>query len=349
MTFTEALTGSPLLYPIALDPKKDMIALIRLTEPEYAAASFLDGRLLTPATPTAPVPWADVRAAAAGLPLRCHFIFHISHVGSTLMSRLVGQHPALFSLREPAVLRLVADAHRTLATPECPWSREEFDERLGGFLALWSRTFCPNQTAVIKATSFVSEMAADLLARAPSARAVAMTVRPDVFLKALLGGAMSDVSSGATTRLARLARRLGSIPWNLADLSPGECVAMTWLCETMALAAAAKRFPGRVLWVDFDEFLAAPADRLAAVLTHFGATDATTAAQMILAGPTINQYAKAPGQRFDAEFRRRLLDQAGHEHATEVDRGLTWLDRVAADQAVRRVIELANAGGRGPC
>ena len=126
-----ALAASPLLYPIAVEPRADAVQFVRLTAADYAAASFLDGRMLAPGTPTAAVPWAEVRPAAATLSVRCHFIFHVSHVGSTLLSRLVGQHPALFSLREPAVLRFLADTHRTLDRPDCPWPRTEFDERLG--------------------------------------------------------------------------------------------------------------------------------------------------------------------------------------------------------------------------
>src|SRR5438046_4135658 len=104
VTFDEALTASPLLYPIALDPRADAVRLVRLTAADYAAASFLDARMLPADAPHAWVPWAGVRRAAAGLAPRCHFIFHISHVGSTLLSRLLGQHPALFSLREPVIL-----------------------------------------------------------------------------------------------------------------------------------------------------------------------------------------------------------------------------------------------------
>ena len=182
------------MYPIALDPRTDGVRLVRLTAADYAAASFLDGRVLTPEMPTAAVPWADVRAAAGRLPVRCHFIFHISHVGSTLLSRLVGQHPAFLSLREPAILRLLAETTGA-RPPECPWPRAEFggpDPRLPG---AWSRTFEPGQTAVIKATSYVAEMADDLMDRVPTARSVFMFVGPDFSCKALLGGAMSDIAS----------------------------------------------------------------------------------------------------------------------------------------------------------
>jgi hypothetical protein len=333
VTFADALTSSPLLYPIALEPSADTVRFVRLTAADYAAASFLDNRLMTPGQPTAAVPWAEVRAAAGQVPVRCHFIFHISHVGSTLLSRLVGNHPAFFSIREPAILRLLASVHRTLGRPECPWPREEFEERLRAFLAIWSRTFEPGQTAVVKATSFVSEMAEDLMARMPAARSVFMFVAPEVFLQALLGGAMSDIESGAENRLDRLHRRLGGPRWTSTDMSAGERVAMSWLSEMTALHAAARRFPDRTLWLDFDCFLASPEESLTAVLGHLGVPDAAAAARTLLAGPTMHQYAKAPAHRFDADVRRQLLDQASREHAAEIAKGLAWLDRAAAEPA----------------
>jgi hypothetical protein len=162
--------------------------------------------------------------------------------------------------------------------------------------------------------------------RVSAARALFMYVAPEVFLKALLGGAMSDIIAGAERRLARLHRRLGENQWRLADLSSGECVAMTWLSEMTALNAAAERFSFRVLWLDFDQFLAAAETGLAMVLEHFGAGDSVDQARHILDGPTMRQYAKEPAQRFDAAYRRLLLDRAGRDHGGEVVKGLRWLE-----------------------
>jgi hypothetical protein len=320
------LQASPALYPIALDSRADAVQLINLSAAEYAAASFLDSRLLTAGTKTGWAKWAEFREAAAGLPERCHFIFHISHVGSTLLSRLVGQHPKLFSLREPAILRFLAEVQLVLGEPNCPWTGEEFAERLGVYLRVWSRTFEPQQTAVIKATSFVCELAERLLARQPDARAILMFVSPVVFLQALLGGAMSDMTGSAAKRLERLERRLGATRWQREQLSPGELVAMSWLCEMLALQAAADRFGTRVLWLDFDRFLADPPAHLLASLAHFGAAADAATVDRILAGPTIQRYAKAPTHEFDANTRRQLLAQAAREHAGEIEKGLRWLE-----------------------
>jgi hypothetical protein len=232
----------------------------------------------------------------------------------------VGQHPHLFSLREPAVLRTLADAHLALDHPQCPWTPAEFTRRTAVFLRLWSRTFDPAQTAVIKATSFVGEMANLLLSRVPTARALLMSVPPRTFLSALLGGALSDVTRTAGKRLFRLHRRIADRRWELEKLSPGEQVAMTWLCEMTALSAAAARFPDRCLWVDFDEFLGNPIDGLAATFRHLAVADSD--ARPIATGPTMGWYAKAPSQPYDADFRRRLLQQSEWDNASEIDRGM---------------------------
>ncbi len=59
--------------------------------------------------------------------------------------------------------------------------------RLSTFLKLWSRTFAPGQRALIKATSYVSEMAAELLARPSAPRAIFMTVSAETYLATILG------------------------------------------------------------------------------------------------------------------------------------------------------------------
>jgi len=321
MTLRDALTASPELFPLGIDPRADAVQLVRLARADYEAASFLDTRLLTPTIRTAWVRWQELEPAAAGLPRRCHFIYHVSHVGSTLLSRLVGLHPALFSLREPGILRSFA-----ADLPEDRWDV---------FLGLWSRTFDPGETAVIKATSFVGEVADRLMQRIDESRAVMMSVRPATFLPALLGGAMGDVTGRQADRLGRLRRRWNGWPAD-EPRSAGEAVAMSWLCEMTALKAAAAKFPGRVLAVDFDAFLAEPTAHLVAVLAHFGVDPAPAAA--LLESPVVRQYAKAPEQPFDAERRRAILDAARRRHGDEVAKGLAWLDRASADARLAAVI-----------
>ncbi len=192
----EELGRSPELFPFALDLPGDSVAFIRLKKSEYEQASFLDTRLLTPQTSQRALAWTQLGAAidAAQLDERCGFIFHIGHVGSTLLSRLIGAHTCVFSLREPMILRTFA---RLRDDPVQPRAWPDLDACIGMGLKLLSRTFETPQLAVIKATSFVSEIAAELLARASAPKAVAMFVSPESYI--------------ATQRWARISGRLRSV------------------------------------------------------------------------------------------------------------------------------------------
>jgi len=314
MTLSEVLAASPSLFPLILDPAGNLIQVVNLSEIDYQAASFLDGRLLAGGMRNAVIPWTELQCAAQGLPKRCNFLFHISHAGSTLLSRLLGSHPACFSIREPAILRLLGQG--------------EYRDRLDTFLGLWSRTFHPGQTALIKATSIVSEIAITLLSAVPDSRALLMYVPLETFLPALLDGAMSDITSHAHARLQRLQRKGFLSGLALSNLSPGESVAMSWLSEMVSLDEVSKKFPDRTRWLDFDQFLIQPDVHLRDSFAHFG-IQADVAP--LISGPIMQRYAKKPEVKYDTSFRSNLLTASREKFRDEISRGLHWLKQAKPD------------------
>jgi len=324
----DELGASPEWFPHELDLAQGRVSFIRLRETDYEQASFLDARIVTPASIKKSLRWPQVEAAisAAQLTERCGFIFHIGHVGSTLLSRLVGTHPAAFSVREPMALRTLA---QLVPVPEPP---------LAGCLKLLSRTFEPRQLAVIKATSFVSELASSLVSRAAAPKAVMMFVSAESYFATILAGPNSrqEARMMAASRLERLHRRLGQPAWQLASLSEGEVLGVSWACEMSALAQATKAAADRALWVDFDQFIGTPMTVFAAVLRHFDLDGSADTVAAILAGPDMRRYSKAPEHPYDAQLRRDVLDQARALHGAEIGRGLAWLDRAAAQFVVVR-------------
>jgi len=346
--FASELGRSPGLYPYMLDLPGDSVMFLRLTRKDYDHASFLDARLVTAQMPTQVLPWPQAAAAieAAHLPERCAFIFHVGHVGSTLLSRLVGAHSCAFSLREPQVLRTFAQLQGEPELRPRTWGTGDFDVRLGGCLRLLSRTYETQQLAVVKATSFVSELAGRLLSRASAPKAVMMYVSPESYMATLLGGPNSRQEARvlAPNRLLRLHRRIGAEPWQLATLSEGEILGLSWACEMSALAQAAMSggASGRVMWLDFDRFLGSPVPLLASVLRHFDLEGRPDELRAILAGPHMHRYSKAPDHAYDAALRREVLNAARSMHGAEIRRGLAWLDRAAGQwAAVRQAVEFA--------
>lgn len=318
---TQTLACSPELFPQSLDPRTGAVSLIRLGEAEYRKASFLDDRILTPNTLTRTIAWPQLESAvaASGLAESCDFLFHIGHVGSTLLSRLLGAHPQIFSLREPAILRILAQMYP-----------KEFEPYLPTLLKLWSRTFAADQRALVKATSFASEVASNLLARPYRPRAIFMFAPAEVYLATILGGPNSrqEARMLTTSRLARLRRRLGADQLQLSIVSEGEAIAMSWACEMAALGAVMSE---RVHWLDFDRFLADPRDTLAGCFAHLGFETRENQILQILAGPDMRTYSKAQEYDYDAKLRADVLNQARREHGAEIKRGLSWLERAAKE------------------
>src|ERR1700683_2493917 len=331
----ESLGRSPEQFPHALDVRNDSISFIHLCRTDYLNASFLAARILTPSTIGHPIPWRQGAASieAAKLEEHCDFIFHIGHVGSTLLSRLMGEHPRVLALREPMILRSFAQLKIQPGTRPPQWSDRDIDVRLGGCLKLLSRTFEAQQTALVKATSFVSEMAADLLSRSSAPRALLMHVSPASYFATILGGPNSRVEAKmlAPGRLQRLHLRIGADAWRLESLSEGEMLALGWACEMSALAQASRAAARRVLRIDFDEFLTDPVPLLTAAFRHVGIDAAPSDVSAILAGPHMRRYSKALEHAYDAALRRAVLDEARAAHGAEIRRGLAWLDRAAAN------------------
>lgn len=330
---TALALASPETFPIAL--YADGVDLIRLTEADYLDAAFLDERLLTRPRPRRRLERAEAEAAAEALPAACDFLFHTGYVGSTLLSRLLGDHPAIFSLREPAVLR-------ALALQDPPAAAD-----LGLAVRLLSRTWRPEQRALIKATSFVSEIGPELLAAVPSARAIALFVSPLSYIPNLLAGDGFETALRpmAPRQIARIARRVGAAPWRAEALSPGELAALTWTCEIVCLADLVAGAGGRVRWLDFEAVLAKPAHALAACLDHLERRGDPEALPNLLASRHWSRHAKAADHAFGAADRTARIEEAGRRHAGEIERGIAWLN--AAGRTYPAIAEATRAAAAG--
>jgi hypothetical protein len=327
------LVSSPAWLPLEALPG-GVLRLVRLEEADYQAASFLDQRLLGPGAVVGSCSAGVAAAAAMQLTAHAHYIFHTGHVGSTLLSRLLGAHRSFFALREPALLRAL-----TASADSAPG--------LEVALALLSRTWRADQPAVIKATSFVSELAERILAGGRQRAAIFMYAQPLAYLSGILAGANSRAETRllAPARLERLKKRLGQGEWHQDPVSEGEHIAMSWLCEMTALTQAAARCGPQVLWVDFDGFLARPLAGLQAVFRTLGTEPAAAEIESLVIGPLMRQYSKAPEHPYDAALRRAVLRAAQSEHAAAIERGMRWLEEIAGRHPLaRRAFEMAQGG-----
>jgi len=331
----QAFAQGPAWFPQQMDAATDRVLLVRMDEAGYRGASFLDQRMLTQQSQPQWADWAELEAADQAGRADANFIFHIGHVGSTLISRLLGELDSVFALREPQILRNFADLAALTGQSHAPWSPEEFDTRLETAIGWLSQTFAENDRALIKATSFVSEIARPLLGA--KRKALFLNISPERYIETILAGDNSrqELAMLASPRLQRLHNKLGSEDWMLWQLSEPVRAAMSWLSEMMALDAAAHIAPaGHVHWLDFDDFLQDPAARLGDIAAFFGIKADADTVSAITNGPLMSQYSKAPEHGYSPDLREKLLAEARATHQEGIAEGLTWLKDAAGQHDV---------------
>lgn len=322
--------ASPEWLPFAADPATDGLAFLRMSEADYRAASFLDQRMLGPVSELRQAPWPAMPAEARR---DANYIFHIGNVGSTLISRLLGELDTVFALREPLLLRSFAES---LPAPE----------RFDALAALLSRTFRPGQRANVKATSFTSEIADRLVP--PGSRALFLYATPHHYLENILAGENSwqTLQALSPIRLARLQGRCPGLEADPAAMHDGLRAALGWACEMSSLEAAASRLPaGAVLWLDFDLFLADPAAHFTAIARFFGHEADAATARAICEGPLMGRYSKALDYEYSPALRREILADARRRHAGAIRDALNWLGGLESRYpAVAAAIRRARGG-----
>ena len=323
--------ASPDIYPQKLDLDGWNVLLIRLDAAAYRAASFLDDRIVGPATHGGWYAFDRVERAARELaPRPLHFIWHTGHVGSTLVSRLVDEVGGSLPLREPLPLRTLAEAHDRLNEPYSPLSGPQFERALAVFLVLWGRGYDATRSVVVKATSSAGRIAVRLLSASPASRAIYMNVRAEPYLATLLAGQNSpaDLRGHGPERWRRLQARIATRLEPLHALSPGEMAALAWLSETWTQRDVLRDFPDRVLAVEFETFLAGVADGMARILGHFG-LDGARSAHALAASAVLTRYSKATEYAYTPSVRADILRASRERHRDEIGKGLAWLERLA--------------------
>jgi hypothetical protein len=310
----------------AVDPRAGLARLVEMIPAAYRDASFLDDRMFEQPRNSHLLQWDDVAGAIpANVRRDARWIFHIGHVGSTLIARLLGELDSVLSVREPRALRDL-----TFFAPDV---RGRFVPTLQ---ALFSRTFVQKQAALIKATSFVSEIAAELVPA--DGRVLFVYATPRSYISGILAGENSrkELAGLASTRAERLASRGLRLPQprHEADLA-----AAAWACEMTALEQAADQ---AVLWLDFDSVLGDLEGSLHQMTNFFGFDASNEQLSAIASGPLTRRYSKATEYEYSPQLRRDLLAEANDRHRADIESALAMLD-VASETAplLRKALDRA--------
>jgi hypothetical protein len=316
----------------AIDPISRLARLVRLDSDALRTASFLDDRLLAskPETILCNLDQVIERADAVLSP-PAGWIFHIGHVGSTLVSRLLGEIEGVRAPREPRSLRdLLAS------------SDQERPVLAAALRRLMSRRSEQDIAVIVKATSFVSEFAPLLIE--PGAAALFLFASPENYISGILAGdnSVKELAALEAIRAGRLANR--QIRLAGFDRSDAHRAAAAWACEMTSLEAAAEVLPdSRILWADFDAVLADMAEWLSHVASHFGIEAASDHINAVSTGPLMRRYSKALEHDYSPSLRTELLDEARNRHLPQINEAIAALYEAAGsapllDRALKRAV-----------
>jgi hypothetical protein len=313
----------------AVDPNAGLVRLVEMSAEDYREASFLDDRMFEQPRTSHLLRWIEVAdAMPADARADVRWIFHIGHVGSTLIARLLGELEGVLSIREPRSFRDLLFFPAEVRSKFIPTIR-----------ALFSRTFAPGQSALVKTTSAVSEIAGELLADGQAALLV--YTKPRSFISGILAGENSraELAAMSDMRRLRLASRGVQLPESRGD---ADAAAAAWACEMTALEACAGS--RKVLWADFDNVLGDLDGWLAKMARHFDFAASDEDLRAIANGPLTRRYSKATEHEYSADLRGRLLSEAEERHRSDIDSALAML-AAAAETAplLRKALDRAQA------
>lgn len=302
--------------------------IVRVNEATYRHAAFLDERMFTPATEGAWFPLDSILDAAAQLPAAqpTQYIFHVGHCGSTLVSRLLGQLPGTISLREPLTLLALAMERREPDASAWRLGAAERERLSAAVLKLLARRYRTTDTVIVKCTSVASNLLEEVLTRNAAAHALFLHVGLETYLASMLRAAANreSVRAYAPAWLADLRRvpQFGvALPSNLDD---GQKTVLAWTMAMLHAERAARAFPARVRFADFDQLLAALPRNLAAIAGFLELSAPADGFSALLADPLLHRYAKDPKQMFDTATRARELQEARNNFHDEIHAGLEW-------------------------
>ena len=327
----EKVTGKDLfLNPewMPWEVTEQTLAFRHLTAERVRSAAFLDSRSAKSGDQMVKLPLAQLRTVSFNLhkPRPISHIFHLSHVGSTFIGRLLADVEKLTVLREPQVLRGLTQLFYRQRFGQISIAREELEAITGKIASLLGRSASGH--VAIKHTSSNLSLAPLLsIDFAPNGALAIYTSLVDFLAHSMVSdGLKSDSVSNAERRLVQLNELLYLDQLRLPGLSYAQVVAVNWLIECQRLHMLNQAFPS-VKLMDFDRTASEPellVETLAAALPVID----KTAKKKLLKSEAWGKSAKS-GKDFTYEDRAKKLAESKRKHAEEIKSALIWARSLA--------------------
>ena len=338
-----SLLFDPALYPFDFAADGEFTKFLVVDEAMLDQSPFIDIRFEPLAKAQFWVETADLFALESGHDIsrpQPAFIFHHAFVCSTLLARCLGRIDAFFSLKEPWLIRRLADLKRANGKLS---SSARWRELVCNYVRLMCRNFATGRIPVVKATNVASNLLVDVLRFMPGCRVLYLHSDLESFLisnlkkpgetrqkiPALAQGVLGDFDFLQTHAELRDTSRLNFL----------QVCSLLWLVSLYNLRESMRQHPeAMVRTLDLKDFLDDPSRTLGLVSRHFGHVPDTTDTREMVDPAVMQTNAKNPTVPFGAEQRELEMSLIRASHGRELGDAMAWLTPLERELEVSEFI-----------
>jgi hypothetical protein len=336
----EDITRNPAFHLYDIDLQQAQLQFLTVSPDTFRLSAFLDNRIAFTDSKVHSLGIDAVIAACAELPPRqtgTNFIFHSSFCCSSLLARSLQIDGLTLVLREPWILRRLADIRRESIPTRQDWQTQSA-ALVDMALTLLGKTWTESQSVLIKPTNIANNLATDMLAARADARGIVLYSDLETFL-------ISNLKKSEETRqkmplLARLfdadtgfASMFDGL--SLDKLPPLQAAVAVWYAQMLAFRGLLTADTGkRLVSLDSAELLARPEEVLYAAARHLKYPIGTQDISSIVAGPTWHTHAKDPFSGYDRKLRSEENLQISKLHAEDIREALRWAESLERQRPV---------------
>ncbi|MGA9855488.1 MAG: hypothetical protein WBR29_09460 [Gammaproteobacteria bacterium] len=333
--FLQGLGSNPDFLLQNFDLANRRALVVRVNESVYREASFLDDRILNPQTEGFWLPLESVLQQTGQLtPAKPHYIFHVGHCGSTLISRLLAELPHCLPLREPMSLLTLAVARRELGRVSSWLTTAQWNQLLQTAISSLARTYRKSDKSLIKVTSNAGNLLESLLPVSEGdSHILMMYISLESYLAVMLRtqDLRASIHAFSPVWMTDFCRLTGRTDLCLAELGDAQQITLKWLVILMLFVRAGTSSQSESQLLNFDKFLMNPLERFMQITGLFKLECDMEKARQLLDGPMMQRYSKIPTQSFNHTQRNSELRDARQKFQPEINAGLKWAETLCRE------------------
>ncbi len=329
----QALMFDPELYIFDFSPDLKTSKFLLVEEKKLVLSPFIDIRFEPLAQGQFTLPTKELLMLEKMHQMqrpKSAFIFHHAFVCSTLLARCLNQIDAFFSLKEPWILRRLADYKRSQGQR---LNKNEWSKLFTCYLGLLAKNYHSGSTPVIKVTNVANNLLSDVLQYLPDHKCLYLYSDLNSFL-------ISNLKKPVETQVKMPALAASFLVdsnfskkhpqyCNLKNASFLQVCALIWVINLYNFKQDTEKQPSNtVRSLEMNTFLTNMDTSLKALCSYFGHQTTKNDIEDMLHPEVIHTNAKQQHQPFDNQNRLVESEKILGRYASDISKAKSWVEPI---------------------